>query len=259
MKKLCLWIFVLAFGLVLFSGCQVNGTSYRYEDAAFYQKGAAEIAESISDLEIHWVSGSVTVNYHDGDHVIITETANQTLTEESTLYYRQNGNTLDIQYAKSGAMLAGDLSKDLVVSLPRQMDAEGNIVPLREFSVETVSAEVEIGELYASECDVETISAEVYLNLRGKIRDVSVESVSGDVAILAHDGLYEFSAHSVSGDIQLSLHGDASFVLEFETVSGELDSELSFKKQAGLYVFGSGGAEYEIETVSGDVKFVALK
>ncbi len=252
-KKLGSAIMALVFGTTALTSCDIAVSSmYHYEDASSYTMGGTELTETIREVDIDWVSGSVTVSYHDGDHVVISETSSGKLDEDSSLYYRVTGDTLEIEYAKSGVFTNFNFSKDLTVLLPRDEQ-------LRELSFETVSADIAVEDVYVSECEVECVSGQVELNLLGTLEEVSIDTVSGNVSLMAHDGLRGLDVNSVSGNVEVFLHSDASFAVEFDSVSGDLDSDFAFKKTGKRYVVGNGTSEYEIKTVSGDATFFMLK
>ncbi len=253
-KKIGSALLALLFGTTTLTGCRISvNTMYHYDEADSYTMGGAEITEEIRELDISWVSGSVTVSYHDGDHVVIKEETKHTLDEGNSLYYRVRNGKLEIEYAKSGIFKNFDFSKELTVFLPK------NETALRELSFETVSASVKAEDIRALECEVQSVSGEVDMTLMEKVNEVSIETVSGDVMLSAHEGLRALDAESVSGDIKISLHGDAAFTLEFDSVSGDIGGDFSFKKEGKRYLVGGGGAEYEISTVSGDAMFYMLK
>ncbi len=252
-KKIGSAILALVFGTTTLTGCDITVKSmYQYEDAASYTMGGTEITETISELDIDWVSGSVTVSYHDGDHIVVKENASKELDAERSLYYRVRGDVLEIEYAKSGIWTNFDFSKDLTVLLPQNAH-------LCDLSFEAVSADIAVENIYASECSVENVSGNMDLRLSGMVSDVSIDTVSGDIDLMAHDGLRELDVNSVSGNVEVFLHSDASFSVEFNSVSGDIGGDFAFKKNGKRYTVGNGGAEYEIETVSGDVTFLMLK
>ena len=63
---------------------------------------------------------------------------------------------------------------------------------------------------------------------------------------------------SVSGNVELLLNRENGFVLEYETVSGILESEVATQQTMGQFIYTGTEAHgimnrFEIETVSGNV------
>ncbi len=281
MKKVLAGILTLAMILMLM-GCNASvdlnfgSTTYVYDDASSYTMGGASLTDDIRELDITWVSGKVTVQYHDGDKILISETASVELSENNSLYYRVVGKTLKIQYAKSGVWTNIDFNKELTVSLPKT--AEGENEKLYELSFDTVSADVDIRGVYTETCEFENVSGNIRGTLMGNVSSVDVETVSGNVSLNVGN-LASFDIESVSGNVTMmggdirsgkfdSVSGDFSldipvnhgYTLEFESVSGDVDLYgATVSKEGDLYTVGDGTRRYEIETVSGNAKISEYK
>jgi hypothetical protein len=284
MMKKFFSIFLVGILLMLtLAGCNYSvdmgfGSTYHYENADDYVMGGASLSDAISEIEIGWVSGSVTVQYHDGDTVLISETCSKALEEKTSLYYRVVGDTLMIQYAKSGVWTNIDFQKDLTVSLPKPSDEEGSVITEYDLSIETVSADVEILGIQAKKCEFENVSGEILSSLLGEMTSLQVENVSGTVSIHV-DRLDRFDIESVSGNVSLTggdirsgdietVSGNVSlyippnhgYTVDFDSVSGDIDlhgTEVS--KIGDRYTVGDGSRKYDVETVSGDVKISEYK
>ena len=260
MKKIAIGILTLAL-LLMLVGCHYSlnvgtGSTYVYDDASFYTMGGASLMEDIRELDITWVSGKVTVKYHDGEDILISETASVELSENNSLYYRVVGKTLKIQYAKSGVWTNMDFAKELTVSLPRGEEGSETAYAL---SFDTVSADVDIHEIYTQTCEAENVSGNIRGTLLGDVSSVDVESVSGNVTMMGGN-IREGKFDSVSGDFLLELPPNNGYTLEFESVSGDVDLFGDIvSKEGDRYTVGDGTRHYEIETVSGNAKISIYK
>ena len=279
MKKIAIGILTLAL-LLMLVGCHYSlnvgtGSTYVYDDASFYTMGGASLMEDIRELDITWVSGKVTVKYHDGEDILISETASVELSENNSLYYRVVGKTLKIQYAKSGVWTNMDFAKELTVSLPRGEKGSETAYAL---SFDTVSADVDIHEIYTQTCEAENVSGNIRGTLLGDVSSVDVETVSGNVNLSVGElasfdiesvsgnvtmmggNIREGKFDSVSGDFLLELPPNNGYTLEFESVSGDVDLFGDIvSKEGDRYTVGDGTRHYEIETVSGNAKISIYK
>ena len=87
-----------------------------YSANGSYTVGMKELKE----LDIDWISGSVTVELTDEDSIRIQEVADRTIKEKDALRFGTSGSTLRIQACKKGHL--GNLPrKDLKVFLPRTL------------------------------------------------------------------------------------------------------------------------------------------
>ncbi len=257
MKRKMKWLSFLLLSIFMLAGCNGSGVGYHYDEASSYKMGGTQISDPIREIDVNWISGSVSVKYHDGAKIVIEEASSKELDKNTSLYYRVKGDTLDIQFAKSGKLSDANFSKNLTILLPKTMQNAEEA--LRSLSVETVSASIFADGIYTRECDAETVSGKIDLNLAGTIDEVSIETVSGNAVLGAHDGLRDLDINSVSGNVQVGLHDSAVFGVEFESVSGKLGGDFLFIKTNGVFVTGKGGPEYEANTVSGDLTFLKLK
>ena len=248
---------------------QLSAGSYTYDHAGDYEiaerDGFGETQAALSsssfadvtEVEIHWLSGSVYLAESDEDGILLQEDYTGD-NDDYRMRYTVNGSRLIIQPCRSKLFGSMDLpEKTLTVFLPEM---------LKEISVETVSADVELmggaaGTLSISttsgnilgpglqvkELELGTVSGDIRLSqYPAGCRTVDCETVSGEVSLGFTSCPEEIDLNSVSGDLALSLPEGSRYDLEFDTVSGSRYTSDQ----------GSGGAdlcEITAETVSGDL------
>lgn len=248
---------------------QLSAGSYTYDHAGDYEiaerDGFGETQAALSsssfadvtEVEIHWLSGSVYLAESDEDGILLQEDYTGD-NDDYRMRYTVNGSRLIIQPCRSKLFGSVDLpEKTLTVFLPEM---------LKEISVETVSADVELmggaaGTLSVSttsgnilgpglqvkELELGTVSGDIRLSqYPAGCRTVDCETVSGEVSLGFTSCPEEIDLNSVSGDLALSLPEGSRYDLEFDTVSGSRYTSDQ----------GSGGAdlcEITAETVSGDL------
>ncbi len=111
-----------------------------------------------------------------------------------------------------------------------------------ELVVESVSGDIDLRHIDAKSVDAQTISGEVIYE--GRIVDA---------------GSYSFLTHS--GDVTLAISEATNASLSVVTGNGEVSSSFTLKaertsRRRNTYRMGSGSANVEIETFSGDVELV---
>lgn len=232
------------FGL---SGCT---SDYHYDHADKYTAGGAELTKTVTELDVEWLAGSVTVVGGEGETLSFSEASKETLDERTSLYYWLDGTTLRIKYAQSqkewGWSDNDYPSKDLTVTLPA--------TALQKLEVATVSANVTLEGVQSNETEIETVSGKIEGALHGTVRELSVDAVSGNVFLECTTAPQEASFNSVSGNITLTIPEDSQFTAEIETVSGAVACDFETTQTGKDYVCGNGENQYEMETVSGNVK-----
>lgn len=238
---------------------------------------------SISSIDIDWIAGEVVIT--GGAPEFSIEENNNTSYE--TVCTLKNGH-LSIKYkeAMNGISLGFNSgSKDIAVRLPAELSEN-----LHSVSISTASANVNIANLTVTEMDIETASGdcdiftvnigefdfdsasgdiEAYGTFggfssdtasgntvaEGEFGEFSADAASGNVELIANTCPYEVDITTVSGNADVVVPEDSSISLEFETVSGSIRSDHISGKGRQSIGSNPSRAEFDIETVSGDLIF----
>jgi DUF4097 and DUF4098 domain-containing protein YvlB len=118
-------------------------------------------------------------------------------------------------------------------------DVTGTSLEAKEVTIETGSGSIRLGELRTPRASLETGSGRVEVDLGGDVERLRVQTGSGDVAISAPPSL--------------------GARLDFETGSGDLDSELPLSvtrtgREGASGVLGDGKGAIMVETGSGSLR-----
>ena len=269
------WILLSALGvLLLLTLCSCLSRLYdiasltdsiiRYENAGKYTKGGGSVAADMEELEINWIAGEVELVVSDGNEVTFSESCEQELKDAFEMRYYRDGNTLYLQYAKSGKWKFGKLAKKLTVQIPRDL-------LLSQIRINTVSAEARLSGIQARTLKAETVSGNLFLQDGQKIDTVAIETVSGKID-LAAENIAELQVNtvsgsvtvqakitrrakldSVSGNLTLYLPPDSSFSARIDTVSGSFNSNFETTSDGHRRVCAGGEVPFDIDTVSGNI------
>lgn len=232
--------------------------AYGNEDQ--YSVGAGSIpAEGISQVEIYWQAGSVTVEQGEGEAITLTES--ETEEEKYELRYLVEGDQLTIRFAKAGIYRSLP-SKDLTITLPGALgdlvvdtvsaSVEIPVLPIRGISLDTVSGKCTVaGDPTVLEW--ESVSGE--LTFTGSAMEIQGDSVSGSAAFHLTETPSRFTCDTVSGDVSLTIPGERSFEAKLSTTSGDLRCDLPTQtvgKNTLSYEAEGNAAAFAVDTVSGD-------
>jgi len=149
------------------------------------------------------------------------------------------------------------VSVDFVVKVPAGVEFVGN----------TVSGDVEARDL-RSDVTAATVSGDVIVSTSGTAR-ASAVSGSLDIEMGSLDWR-NLSFHTVSGDITLTLPEALATDVDFESISGDLDSDFDLRitspqrrRWVGEKLRGTigdgGGRSLKVNTVSGDVRLRRMR
>ena len=124
-----------------------------------------------------------------------------------------------------------------------------------EVAYKSVSGDLEALDI-AGGVQAETTSG--YLEVSGSVQSVKLATASGDITVDSTAAPQSMELRSKSGDCQAAFPGGEGFTLQFETISGDLNSEFPLVGPIGarsgeaIYLDG-GQRSYRMASVSGDL------
>ena len=216
----------------------------------------------VREIEVDWLGGSVMVVLTDDDSLSFAEMAYQDVPEEQRLSYALDGDTLKIDFCRSGHLLSSSPEKQLVLSIPRGLTLE-------KFEADTAAAAVNVTGLHTQTVDISTVSGGV--DLAAEAYEIDISTTGGCAAVDADFYQLDFSA--VSGSLTLTMQRAAEvdaettsggvtihlppssygFALDFETVSGTPEIAFDANGGDGHWTYGDKASTLTVDTVSGNL------
>lgn len=216
----------------------------------------------VREIEVDWLGGSVIVVLTDDDSLSFAEMAYQDVPEEQRLSYALDGDTLKIDFCRSGHLLSSSPEKQLVLSIPRSLTLE-------KFEADTTAAAVNVTGLHTQTVDISTVSGGV--DLAAEAYEIDISTTGGCAAVDADFYQLDFSA--VSGSLTLTMQRAAEvdaetvsggvtihlppssygFALDFETVSGTPEIAFDANGGDGHWTYGDKASTLNIDTASGNL------
>lgn len=246
-----------------------NASSATYTFCTRAEGAAGYVSETFSveparvrEIEVDWLGGSVMVVLTDDDSLSFAEMAYQDVPEEQRLSYALDGDTLKIDFCRSGHLLSSSPEKQLVLSIPRGLTLE-------KFEADTTAAAVNVTGLHTQTVDISTVSGNV--DLAAEAYEIDISTAGGCAAVDADFYQLDFSA--VSGSLTLTMQRAAKvdaettsggvtihlppssygFALDFETVSGTPEIAFDANGGDGHWTYGDKASTLNIDTVSGNL------
>ena len=246
-----------------------DGSSATYTFCTQAEGAAGYVSETFSveparvrEIEVDWLGGSVMVVLTDDDSLSFAEMAYQDVPEEQRLSYALDGDTLKIDFCRSGHLLSSSPEKQLVLSIPRGLTLE-------KFEADTTAAAVNVTGLHTQTVDISTVSGGV--DLAAEAYEIDISTTGGCAAVDADFYQLDFSA--VSGSLNLTMQRAAEvdaettsggvtihlppssygFALDFETVSGTPEIAFDANGGDGHWTYGDKASTLKIDTVSGNL------
>lgn len=201
-------------------------------------------AHKIRNIEIDWVSGSVTIKAGDTDTIEFSETGSNA--KKNTMVWKQSGDTLEIQFCQPrkffGNSINDDKLKDLTITIPK--DWVGN-----ELSIDSVSAKVNVTEINVKELDLKTVTGSI--DLTGSVTDVELNSVSASCTLNLRAGVKSIDMTCLSGELTVFLPENQGFTAEIAGIDGEINTDFPVSTSNGKYVYGDGSCEINAGCIDG--------
>lgn len=246
-----------------------DGSSATYTFCTQAEGAAGYVSETFSveparvrEIEVDWLGGSVMVILTDDDSLSFAEMAYQDVPEEQRLSYALDGDTLKIDFCRSGHLLSSSPEKQLVLSIPRSLTLE-------KFEADTTAAAVNVTGLHTQTVDISTVSGGV--DLAAEAYEIDISTTGGCAAVDADFYQLDFSA--VSGSLTLTMQRAAEvdaetvsggvtihlppssygFALDFETVSGTPEIAFDANGGDGHWTYGDKASTLTVDTASGNL------
>ena len=270
-------IFVFLIGLLhvcMFGGYLAYSTFNRVDESTTNttttttsEESAGSVsAQTVKDIEIQWVGGSITIQPSDVQDIQFYEDSG--ISQEDKMVWKQQGDRLTIQYCTGKVSLFGGTNvnvpaKNLVITVPRDWGCD-------ELEIDSVSAEISMGGISAreasivnvsgfcrvsgcsfTELELNTVSGNVFFD--GTTNSLEMTSVSAKCTAKLVSSPREIELETVSGDLTLILQEDCGFTLSLDSVSGSLISDFPTTTQNHRYTYGNGNCRISADTVSGDI------
>lgn len=255
---LLLGILVAGLGIGTFIG------RFRYSTSGGQAVSSGEVdAAQVKDLNIQWVSGSVTIQPGDTDTIQFSEDAD--VPEDEKLVWKLNGDTLVIQFCRATIFsgFEANYSKNLVVTVPEDwvcgtlelelvsVEAEVTNLTANRIEVENVSGECQFEECSTDSFSAETVSGGV--DFTGTLRKLSFDTVSADCTAILYSAPMELELDGVSGNLDITLPADCGFTAEIDSASGTIRSDFSAAVSGDRYSYGDGSCHIDGDTLSGNI------
>ncbi len=216
-------------------GIHINFGGFTYEDADEYSVGEATIKDTVTDLEINWVAGSIKVIPSDTDEIRVTEEYNGG-DDDLRLRWRVKNGKLTVQFRKSTVFgTSNSVSKDLTVAIPAAM-----LESMGDVEITTVSGDVK----FTGNADELTLDAvEGGLTVEGDIGELEVHAVDGNLTFTG--GIRTANMDCV--DATVTMYLDMASELSFDQVDGDVNLYLSEEITGFSAELDAMGGEISVE------------
>ena len=248
---------------------KVDGLNFDFNDSSISKDYT--LNDNITEININLNSQDIKVINYDGQDLKVQIKSHSNISSELPMTANGNKLVFNTQYdTPSNATVS--------VSIPNRFKDKGTL------KVVTSSGHIDISNLNVNTLNLSSASGDInasnlnlnYLSLNsssgninfdttkalmetkftsssgnivgsGTLESVTGSTSSGDIHLKLKDSLSNTSLSTASGDVSLSLPRNLGYKINYETVSGDLDSP------SGELSLGDGSSIINVNTISGDL------
>lgn len=227
--------------------------------------GSASV-DTVREINIEWISGSVTVEPGDVQEITFSESG--AATDQYKMVWKQSDDKLTIQFCKDSNVVGfglhfGDGSKDLTITVPRgwvcdslELDTASTDLTvrdmiIREVEIDSASGTAKFENCTISSLDVDTASGDV--TFTGSLSELDFDAASASFTGVLENVPDRVKMDSMSGDLALTLPEDAGFTVSLDAMSSDFSSDFPTVKKNKSYVCGDGHCKIDVSAMNGDV------
>ena len=251
------------------AGC-MNFTA-TYANASNYTAGERDITETITELDLNWSAGKVTVTTNSTNTITVRESCDKSLDDDERVHTWVDGKTLHVQFCESGKVfMFGSKKKELEISIPKDIklsglsyDGSSADARFENLSAESISLDSSSGDVKLIDCTAETVDADtssgnIELDIVGNAKSIKCDASSGNVTVKA-DGADDIDVDTSSGDIEVDVKTPDKVITDASSgdtklTFGAAPSSIKHDSSSGdftLYLPESAEFKAEIDTSSG--------
>lgn len=265
----------------LLSGCS-SATMPVYEDADKYVVGNKTYEESITSLDIDWISGSLALKEDTSiTGAILTENSENLLDPAKVHSYYNNGD-LKIKFFKSGYSSRIDFNdkqliltynptylKNIKIDLTSGKLTASNLSSLETINIQFTSGSSSIGKISTLNAsvsftsggfDCDEIDAKT-MNVKMTSGNFFADKISANIDLNATSGTvvtqFGYTEQSkfnlTSGDLRIKIP-EAGGSLKIEKTSGYVNIGPKYVISDDRYLIGDGVAKIDVKITSGSVR-----
>lgn len=223
--------------------------------------------DQVLELEIEWVSGSITILPGDTDRILVRETGADKA--EDAFVWKLKEGELSIEFCADEDRfisfgMSTSLSKDLTIQVPAdwrckslEIDAASATVDVSGLTIHKVEFDGASGACSFQDCtvqrmDLDTASGDI--RFTGWLGSMDCDAASANIIAVVENIPSQLDLDTMSGDLDITLPSDAGFTLQMDAMTKDFSTEFDGVTQHdGQYIRGDGTCRIKIDAMSGAV------
>lgn len=201
-------------------------------------------ATSVKQLRIDWASGNMVIKKDNVDRIWIRETADGEIKHPMT--YRCENGVLKLSHSNQVVYFGFQKpqEKNLVVIVPLDWNCD-------ELRIDGAGLEITVTDLAVGELSVDGAGA--VLNYSGSLGEADIDGADCVLTLSCRNNPRSISMDGAGCELNLTLPEGCGFQAEMDGLGCELETDLSFRKQDGVYISGDGYCKIDVDGLGCEV------
>ncbi len=186
-------------------------------------------AADVTELDINWAAGNVTVQTGDTDQITFTESGN--FDDTYAMVYAIANDKLSISYAKPSVQIgfSSQPSKDLTITVPQDWVC-------RELKLDGAAINMKIVGVRIGHLDIDGAACKV--SFEGTVETVKCDGAACELRMVCMERPREIDLDGASCRLDLTLPAGCGFSVEMDGLGCDLDAEQDYSTRDGVSRFG---------------------
>ena len=231
------------------------------------QTGYSIKADSVRNLKVDWVSGTIRVEPADVKTITFSESEPQD--RRYQLRWELKEHTLKISFCDDSLTdwprfsINANLEKNLTVLVPRdfaldslEVDSASATLEVKDLTIRDVEVDSASGECHFDDCTVEQLDVDTAsgdIRFQGSLDVLDCEGASASIYAVLDNVPSRISVDTMSGDLDLTLPENAGYTFKLDAMSSEFRSDFETTLKNGQHISGDGRCSIDVNAMSGDV------
>lgn len=207
-------------------------------------------AAGITNLEIDWAAGSITILTADTDQITFTESGYAG--ENQRMVYSQKGNTLKISFSNTITVFGFGTgpSKDLTVTVPESWVCQ-------ELEIDGADLDVLIDGLTVN--SIELDGAAMELDFNGSVSRLTCDGAACELKVRTAATPESIDVDGAACNMELSLPSDSGFLARMNGLGCYFKSTFDYTVSNRDYLHGDGSCQINVDGLGCNLTILILE
>lgn len=241
-------VILLLVGLLLI-GLGINNYTFRKAQSSDTVLNESSVsAQDISEMEIEWAAGSVTILTADTDQITFAESGE--FDNRYAMVCQVVNNTLQLEYAASTITVGiGSMpSKDLTITVPADWHCQS-------LEIDGAALEIDIADLSVGTIELDGAATE--LDFNGSLDNLECDGAACELRLVCQTNPRSINLDGASCELDLTLPKDCGFRAVTEGLACGFEADCHYTSSGGVYTYGDGACGISVDGMSCQIRIQA--